>query len=155
MHLVSLTGLCYKCRGPHLQCNCRNNSSNKFQAKTPTQQTQKGNSHTNKFCNNNIFPTGNLSFQASQPIRSGKDMAVSFGQDSREVQLLEETRQPSRKENCNWSDETIMADEIKPSIKDLLGNARDEDGLIELFDQFSGLTSPKFRLTRTESYLNQ
>ena len=33
------TGLCYKCRRPHFQCNCRDNSgnsSNKFHIKTPT-----------------------------------------------------------------------------------------------------------------------
>ena len=38
--------------------------------------------------------------------------------------------------------ETIMADENAPSIQDPIGNATDEDGLMELFDQFSNLTSP-------------
>ena len=35
-----------------------------------------------------------------------------------------------------------MADVNEPSTKDPVGNVRDEDGLMELFDQFSGLMSP-------------
>ena len=74
-------GLCYKCRGPHLQCECTNNSNNKFQSKTTTQQMQKCN-YTNKFANNqtskNMFPLGTLSFQTYQPIRSSKDISVSI-----------------------------------------------------------------------------
>ena len=40
----------------------------------------KGNNYTDKFHNNksNMFPMGTLSFQASQPIRSGNDMLVSI-----------------------------------------------------------------------------
>ena len=45
-----------------------------------TQQTHKRNyMHTffNNKTNNNMFPTETLSFQASQPIRSSKDILVS------------------------------------------------------------------------------
>ena len=38
--------------------------------------------------------------------------------------------------------ETIMVGENDPSIQDQIGNVIDEDSLMELFNQFSGLTSP-------------
>ena len=63
------------------------------------------------------FQLYTLSFQVSQPIRSGKDMLVSIdtikcflGGNGREIQLQEETGWPSRKENyirtiCKGSDQ--------------------------------------------------
>ena len=57
--------------------------------------------HNNK-PNNNMFPMVYLSFQASQPIRSSKDMLVNIymikcflGQNRREVQLQEEDGKPT------------------------------------------------------------
>ena len=38
--------------------------------------------------------------------------------------------------------ETIMAGENDPSTQDPTDNVTDEDSLIELFSQFSGLISP-------------
>ena len=38
--------------------------------------------------------------------------------------------------------EAIMVDENEHSTQDQTGNARGEDSLMELFDQFSGLMSP-------------
>ena len=35
----------------------------------------------------------------------------------------------------------VMAGENDPSTQEQIGNVTDEDGLMELFDQFSGLTS--------------
>ena len=68
-------------RGPHLQYECKHDSNNKFQNKPATEKTQK-HSHTDNFHNNktsnHMFPTGTLSFQASQIVRSGKDVLVSM-----------------------------------------------------------------------------
>ena len=69
--------LCYSCRGPHFQKNCTNHKSSnsrKFLNKTTTWKNYKGGNCTQK-ChdnrnNNNRCLTGNLSFQASQQIRS-------------------------------------------------------------------------------------
>ena len=56
---VEKTGLHYKCRGPHLQHECKNNGNNKFQNKPATQQMQKC-IYTDKFHNNkrsnHMFP---------------------------------------------------------------------------------------------------
>ena len=78
---VKKTGLCYKCGGSHLQCECTSNGNKKFWNKPATQQLHKCNC-TNKFDNNktskNMFPTGTLLCQASHPITSGKDMSASI-----------------------------------------------------------------------------
>ena len=75
------TGPCYKCRGPHFQCECTNNGNNKFQNNTTTQQAQKnnfGNEFHNNKTSNNMFSMETLSFQTSKPIKSSKDMLVSI-----------------------------------------------------------------------------
>ena len=68
------TGLCYRFRRPHLQCECKSKSNNKFQNKLATQHTQKCNNKTN----NHMFPTGTSLFQASQPVTPGKDVSLSM-----------------------------------------------------------------------------
>ena len=79
--VVKKIGPCYRCGGCHLQCKCKSNGNNKFQNKPATQQTQKC-GHTDHFHNNktskHMFPTGTLSFQASQAIGPGKDVLVSI-----------------------------------------------------------------------------
>ena len=77
--------LCYKCRGPHFQSNCTNlmgNNSHKFQNRTLAQQNYMGNNYKHEFFDNksssNMFPTGTLSFQATQQIRSGDEMSLNI-----------------------------------------------------------------------------
>ena len=45
-----------------------------------------------------------------------------------------------------------MSGKNDPSTQDPIGNVTGEDGLMELSNQFSGLESPTFRLTRTGHY---
>ena len=80
------TGPCYEFRGPHFQHDCTNNSRNKFQTKTPTQQAHKSNNykdkfHNNKANNNNMFPMGTLSFQCPNQLHQVK-ICLYYGSHS-------------------------------------------------------------------------
>ena len=48
----------------------------------------------------------------------------------------------SSESSLNEVMESIIVGENDPSTQDMASNVTDEDGLIELFDQFSGLMSP-------------
>ena len=94
-----------------------------------------------------MFPMGTLSFQASQPIRSGKHTIKCFlakigerysFKKKQDSQIKQKT---STESSVNEVMETIMADENEPSTQDPTGNVTDEDSLVGLYDQFSGLTS--------------
>ena len=72
-------GPCYKCGGPNFQNNCtshKSNNSNKFQNMTLTEQNYKESKYTQMFHgnrnNSNMFPTGVLSVQATQPSKLWK-----------------------------------------------------------------------------------
>ena len=100
-----------------------------------------------------MFPMGTLLFQASQPDRSGKDMLVSidtikcfldkigerYSFNKKPDSQVEKKMSPGP--SVNEVMETIMKDENEPSTQDQFGNATDEDGLMELFDQISSLMS--------------
>ena len=114
----------------HLLCECKSNGNNKFQNKSATQQMAKS-IYTDKVCNNKtsnqMLSLGTLSFQMSQPIRSGKDMSVSIDAIQLFLGKLGETyslqkkletqhdREPSSEEPVNevmqavmtWQNDTI------------------------------------------------
>ena len=98
--------------------------------------------------------TGTLSFLASQPIRSSKDMLVSIDTIKHFLSKIGEMfsfkkKQESQHENAASSEssvsevmEAVMTNENDPSSQDAVCNVIDEHELKELFDQFSGLMSP-------------
>ena len=100
------TSSCYKYKGPHFMHNSSNNSSNKFQAKTLTQQTYKRKNYTEKFHNNkshNMFPMGNLLIRHPSQVSQVKICQLVLtpfnicGENRREAQL-KETNQSNRNE---------------------------------------------------------
>ena len=144
-------------RGIHFQHECTSNVDNKFQNKTSIQQMQKHN-YANKFDNNkkrskNMFPVGTLSFQVLQPIRSGKNMSWSIitikcflgklGEKYSFKKKLESQHDstPLVEESVNEIVQAVMALENDPLTQDLAYSAAGEDGLMELFDQFTGWMS--------------
>ena len=96
-----------------------------------------------------MFPMGTLSFQASQPIGSSKDMSVSIDTTWTKWERYSFKKPESQHQNTTSSEssvnkvmETVMAGENDPSKQDPVCNITDEDGLMELFYQFSGLMLP-------------
>ena len=97
---------------------------------------------------------GTLSFQMSQPIRSSKDISVSIdtmqcflakiGERYSFMQKPESQQESttSAETSVNEVMEAVVVDEDNPLTQDLVCSITDEDGLMELFDQFSGLMSP-------------
>ena len=70
------------------------------------------------------------------------DTLNTFWENKREVELQEGSRQSIIKYVSSESSvykvmETIMIDDNEPSTQDPISNVTDEDGLMELFDQFS------------------
>ena len=101
-----------------------------------------------------MFQMGTLSFQTSQLTRSSKDIQevltpskCFLGKlgDRYSFKKKQETQHdgtPSSVASVNDIMEAVMVWENNPSTQDSVQNATDEDGLMELFDQFSGLMSP-------------
>ena len=97
---------------------------------------------------------GTLLFQVSQPIRSSKDMLVSIDTINKcflgKIGERYSFKKPeSQHDNTSSSEssmnevmEAAMAHEDDASTKDPVHNVTDEEGLMELFDQFSRLMSP-------------
>ena len=146
------TGPCYKCGGTHLQCDCTNNRSNKFQAKMPTQQTHKGNNYTDRFHNNkknsNLFPVGTLSFQASEPIRSGKDMLLSidtikfFFSKIGERYSIKRKLGSQVKNNISTESSVNEVMETITAVECTIYPRSTWQSIRNYFDQFCGLMSP-------------
>ena len=98
---------------------------------------------------NAIFPMGILSFQVSQPIRSGKDVSVSIDtiknflgklgeRDSLQKKLeTQHDSAPSSEESANEVMQSVMTLENDPLTQDLSHSVAGEPDLMELFDQFS------------------
>ena len=106
--------------------------------------------HKNK--TNNTFIRGTLSFQASSvTIQSSKGTSVSIdtikwflgkiGERYRFKKNPESHHEntTSSESSVNKVMEAMMAGDNDPSTQDPVWNVTDEDGLLELFDQFSGL----------------
>ena len=101
----------------------------------------------------NIFPIRTLLFQTSHLIRWSKDMLARIDMKCFLGKLGERysfrKKLESQHENTassasavNEVMEAVMACEDDPSVQDPVCNITDEDGSMELFDQFSGLMSP-------------
>ena len=101
-----------------------------------------------------MIPTGTLSFQASQPFRSSNDVSIridtikSFlGKLGQKYSFKKESdshhENPiSTESSVNKVMETLIASTNDPATQSPPDNVVNEDSLIELFDQFPGLTSP-------------
>ena len=87
-------------------------------------------------------------FQVPQPVRSGKDMLVSFDTIKCFAGKIGEKNSFKKKPDgkiekkiltepsVNKILETIMADENESSTQDQINNVTDEDNLMELLNQF-------------------
>ena len=134
-------GSCYKCRGLHFLCNCTNNSSKKSLTKTPTTKPQRKQLHKfhNNKSNDKMFPSGTLSFKASQPIRSSNNMLVSIGTIQHILGKTAERYSFKKKSDGQHDEtistepsvnevmETIMAGQNDPYTQDPTGHVTDED----------------------------
>ena len=101
-----------------------------------------------------MFPMGSLSFQASQSIRTAKDMSVGtdtikcflgkLGEGCSFKKRLDSQHDIPISMNSPVDEvmETKMAGENDSSTQDPIGTVTDKDGLMELFDKFPGLSSP-------------
>ena len=101
-----------------------------------------------------MLPTGNLSFQMSQPIRSSNDMSVptdtikcflgqmgekySFKKKSNSQHEIPKLPEPTLNEVM----ESITTNEDYSTTQEPRSNATNEDNLMKLFNQFSSLTLP-------------
>ena len=98
-----------------------------------------------------MFPKETLSFEVSKPIRSSKDMSISTDTIKYFLDEIGERNsfkkmpksycenKASSESSVNEVMEAVIAGENDPSTKDPFHNVTDENGLMELFDQFSGL----------------
>ena len=101
-----------------------------------------------------MFPTGTLSFQVLQPIRSTKDTSASIDTITQVLGKIGDRysfkkKPESQHENTTSSEssankgmEVMMAGKNESSTQNQNDNITDEDGLMELFGQSSCLMSP-------------